>query len=192
MQTRLGKTATNYLRTEFDADLNIEKVDLSFLGNVQLKDVLAKNHHTDTLFYVHNLSTSIFSFRKLINGKFDFGQISLDEFIINIKTYKGEVDDALTVFIDKFDDGTVSDQPSGFLLTSTRLKLNDGYVEVVDENIEDDTPIFFKNLKGTAKNFKIDGPNVYADINNLHFTENRSIEFENFLWLSACSQGYSI
>jgi hypothetical protein len=179
VQTRLGKTATNYLRTEFDADLNIEKVDLSFLGNVQLKDVLAKNHHTDTLFYVHNLSTSIFSFRKLINGKFDFGQISLDEFIINIKTYKGEVDDALTVFIDKFDDGTVSDQPSGFLLTSTRLKLNDGYVEVVDENIEDDTPIFFKNLKGTAKNFKIDGPNVYADINNLHFTENRSIEVEN-------------
>ena len=88
------------LNQNFGTNLTIEKVDLSFLGNVQLKDVLAKNHHTDTLFYVHNLSTSIFSFRKLINGKFDFGQISLDEFIINIKTYKGEVDDALTVFID--------------------------------------------------------------------------------------------
>ncbi|MBI9041752.1 translocation/assembly module TamB domain-containing protein [Lutibacter sp.] len=152
---------------------------MSFLGNVKLKEVYIKNHHADTLIYIENLTTSIVSFKKLVDGKPEFGQIFLDNFILNIKTYKGEVDDALTVFVDKFDDGTVSDQPSGFLLTSTRLKLNNGYVEVVDANIKNDQPIFFKKIKGSAKNFKIEGPNVTADIKNLHFIENRNIEVEN-------------
>jgi len=179
VQTKLGKKATNYLNNEFKVDINVNKVDLSFLGKVQLKEVFIKNHHTDTLVYIENLATSILSFKKLVDGKPEFGQISLDNFILNIRTYKGEVDDALTVFVDKFDDGTVSDKPSGFILTSTRLKLNKGYVEVVDDNFEDDEPVFFKDIKGSAKNFKIEGPNVFAEIKNLHFIENRDIEIEN-------------
>ena len=74
--------------------------------------------------------------------------ISLNDFILNIRTYKGEVDDALTVFVEKFDDGTVRDQPSNFRLTSDEIKLNRGYVEIVDENIENQKPIFFKKPSG--------------------------------------------
>jgi hypothetical protein len=179
VQTSLGKKATNYLRKEFNVDINVKKVDLSVLGNVKLKDVFIKDHHADTLIYVKDLSTSIISFKKLVDGTPKFGQIYLDEFILNIKTYKGEVDDALTIFVEKFDNGTVSDEPSGFMLTSTRIKLNEGYVEVVDDNAENNQPIFFKKIKGSAKNFKIDGPNVTADLKDIHFIENRNLEVEN-------------
>ena len=165
VQTKLGKKATNYLNNEFKVDINVNKVDLSFLGKVQLKEVFIKNHHTDTLVYIENLATSILSFKKLVDGKPEFGQISLDNFILNIRTYKGEVDDALTVFVDKFDDGTVSDKPSGFILTSTRLKLNKGYVEVVDDNFEDDEPVFFKEIKGLFGN-------IYPD--NLEYKKFRN------------------
>ncbi|VAW25677.1 hypothetical protein MNBD_BACTEROID04-1682, partial [hydrothermal vent metagenome] len=112
VQTKLGKTATSYLQKEFDVDINVDKVDLSFLGNVQLKDILIKNHHADTLIYVRNLTTSVFSYRNMVNSKLDFGQISLNGFILNINTYKGETDDALTIFVDKFDDGVKTDKPS--------------------------------------------------------------------------------
>ena len=60
VQTSLGKTTTNYLHKEFDVAITVDKADLSFLGNVQLKDILIKNHHADTLIYVQNLTTSIF------------------------------------------------------------------------------------------------------------------------------------
>lgn len=179
VQTRLGKVATDYLRNDFNVDINVEKVDLSFLGRVELNEVLVKDHHADTLIYVRDLSTSVLSYRNLINGKLNFGQISLEEFILNMKTYKGEEDDAFTMFVNKFDDGTTSDKPSGFLLTSSRLKLLDGYFELVDENKENDKPLFFKKIKGSAKNFKIDGPEVYADINNLHFIDNRDLEVQS-------------
>ena len=178
VQTNLGKRATNYLQKEFDVAINVDKVDLSFIGNVHLKDVMIKNHHADTLIYVEDLTTSIFSYRNIINNKMEMGQVALDNFVLNINTYKGEVDDALTVFADKFDDGTGSEEPSGFLLTADNLKLNDGYVEIIDFNKENDTPLFFKKIKGNAKNFKIQGPNVEVVISKFSFIENHNLEVE--------------
>ena len=180
MQTKLGKEATNYLQTEFDVDIEIQRVDLSILGKVNLKEVLIKDHHNDTLIHVQYLKSSIYSFKKILDNKLDFGKISLDNFTLNIKTYKNEVDDALTVFVEKFDDGTVRDQPSNFRLTSDEIKLNRGYVEIVDENIENQKPIFFKNIKGAGENFKIIGPNVSLAINDISFIENHGIEATSF------------
>ena len=133
VQTKLGKRATNYLQKEFDVAINVSRVDLSFLGNIQLKEILIQNHHNDTLIYVDNLTTSIASYKKIIDNKLNFGQISLSDFVLNLKTYKGETDDALTVFIDKLD-GEPSPEPSGFLLTANRLKLKNGAVFIEDQN----------------------------------------------------------
>lgn len=179
MQTKLGKTTTNYLQKEFDVSISIDKVDLSFLGNVQLKDVFIKNHYADTLIYAQNLTTSIFSYKNIINNKLEFGQISIDNFILNIKTYKGDDDDALTIFVNKFNNEK-SDESLGFLLTATNLKFKDGYVEVVDDNKPDDNLLFFKNINGGTSNFKVEGPNVYTTITNLSFVENHEIEIQKF------------
>jgi len=180
VQTKLGKTATNYLNTEFGVDINIEKVDLSILGKVNFKDVHIRDHHSDTLIYVKFLKSSIYSFTKIIDNKLEFDKISLDKFKLNIKTYKNETDDALTVFVDKFDDGTVSDKPSTFRLSADAIQLNRGYVEVIDENTKNEDPIFFKNIKGFGDNFKIIGPNVYVSINDFSFVENHGIEAKSF------------
>ena len=76
VQTRLGKMATDFLRKDYNVDINVERVDLSFLGSVELNEVLVKDHHADTLIYVRDLTTSVLSYRNLLNLKFDFGQIS--------------------------------------------------------------------------------------------------------------------
>ncbi|WP_457615767.1 translocation/assembly module TamB domain-containing protein [Lutibacter sp.] len=176
VQTKLGKKATTFLQDEFDVDIEVAKVDLSFLGNVQLKDVLIKNHHADTLIYVGNLTTSIFSYKNVIDNKLEFGKISLSDFALNLRTYRGETDDALTVFVDKFDDGKKSDKPSTFLLTATNLSFYNGYVEIEDDNIENQTPLFFKNITGNTKAFKIKGPNVYTTITGISFEERHNIK----------------
>jgi len=174
IQTKLGKSATNYLQKDFDVAINVDKVDLSFLGKVQLKDVFIKDHHNDSLIYIENLSTSILSFRKMLNNKMEFGAISLDNFKLFVKTYKGEKDDALSVFVDKFDDGKSTGKPSGFLLTSSKLHFKNGFVSVYDENV-DEKPLDFKNINGNAKSFVIQGPNVSTNIIDLSFIENHNL-----------------
>jgi len=174
IQTKLGKKATTYLQNEFNVAINVDKVDLSFLGKVQLKDVYIKDHHNDSLIYVKKLTTSILSYQKMLNSKMEFGTISLSDFKLFIKTYKGEKDDALSVFVDKFDDGTFTGKPSGFLLTATKLHFKNGYVSVYDENI-DEKPIDFKNIAGNSKHFVIQGPNVSTKIIDLSFIENHNL-----------------
>lgn len=174
VQTKLGKKATTYLQKEFDVAINVDKVDLSFLGKVQLKDVYIKDHHSDTLIFVKNLTTSILSFKKILNNKMEFGTISLSNFKLNIKTYKGEKDDALSVFVDKFDDGTSTGKPSGFLLTATKLHFKNGFVSVYDENV-DEKPLDFKEISGNSKQFVIQGPNVSTKIIDLSFIENHNL-----------------
>ncbi|RXP63616.1 translocation/assembly module TamB [Lutibacter sp. HS1-25] len=180
VQTRLGRSATDYLQKEFDVDISIKRVDLSILGKVNFKGVYIKDHHADTLIYASNLKSSIYSFKNILDNKLEFGEIFLDNFTLNIKTYKDEEDNALSVFIDKFDDGTVSDQPSSFRLTSDKIYLNRGNVAIIDENIANDTPVFFKNIKGKGADFKIIGPNVNVSIYDFGFIENHGIEAKSF------------
>lgn len=176
VQTTLGKMATDYLNKDFNVSIDIKKIDLSYVGTIHLKEVLIKDHHADTLIYINKLSSSILSYKKIIDNKLEFGTISLNNFKLHIRTYNGESDDALTIFIDKFDDGKTSNKPSTFLFTAGKLNLEKGYVDVFDENIENENLIFFKNIKGTAKKFKIKGPDVSALIYNLGFTENHNVD----------------
>lgn len=180
VQTKLGKMATNYLNKEFDVAIAINKIDLSYLGKVQLKNVYIENHHNDTLIYIDNLTTSVLSYRNILNNKLEFGTIGLNNFKLYIKTYAGETDDALTIFVNKFDDGKQSTKPSNFLLTSSKLKLKQGYVAISDENIDNNVPTFFKAINGAANEFKIEGPQVFANISQLSFIENRGINVTNF------------
>lgn len=180
VQTKLGSTATSYLQNEFDVSIKLEKIDLSILGNVEFKNVLIRDHHADTLIYVENLESSLYSFRKIMNNNLKFGSISLDNFALNIKTYKNEEDDALTVFVDKFSSDTDDETPSSFKLSSDEILLNKGYVEIVNENIENENPLFFKNISGFGDDFSIVGPNVSVEIYGFSFEENHGIKAENF------------
>jgi len=49
VQTKLAKYATTTINEDFGNDLLIQKVDLSFLGTVQLKGIEIRDHHQDTL-----------------------------------------------------------------------------------------------------------------------------------------------
>ena len=180
VQTKLGNSATSYLQKEFDVDINLEKVDLSILGNVQFKNVFIKDHHGDTLIYAGNLKSSLYSFKKILNNKLEFGDILMDNFILNIKTYKNEEYDGLTVFVDKFSSEEDSDTPSNFKLTSDEIELKNGYVEILDENVEDQNPLFFDEINGIGEDFKIEGPNVTINIIGFSFLENHGIKAESF------------
>ncbi|MGV6845040.1 MAG: translocation/assembly module TamB domain-containing protein [Lutibacter sp.] len=178
IQTQFGKKATQILNNDYNVSIHINKLDFSNLGQVHLKNVFIKDHHQDTLIYVHDLATSLISYRNILNNKMAFGTISLSNFKLYVKTYKGEQDDALSIFSDKFDEGKPATKPSGFLLTANKLKFKQGKVVVFDENV-DAVPIIFKQISGYSNNFKIEGPNVSTQIEKLAFIENHKLKIKN-------------
>ena len=105
VQTFFGRYATKRINTTYGTAINVEKVGLQFNGDLELKNILIKDHFNDTLIAVSELNSSILNFAKLNDNKLIFGDIDLYGLRFHIKTYKGEEKSNLDVFVDSFDNG---------------------------------------------------------------------------------------
>ena len=177
VQTSLGKYVTDKVNEKYGTNINIDRVGIQFNGDVELKDILIKDHYADTLVAVKELNTSVISFKNLSQNKFSFGDIDVYDLYLNIKTYKGEKDSSLDIFTESFD----SDQKSEnkFLLSSSDVSIENSIIKVTDQNKEKERILLLKNFNLNATNFVIFGPDVTTRVNTLNFIDARGVEVNN-------------
>lgn len=181
VQTYLAVIVTKNINNTYKTNILIDKVDFSYLGKIQLKGVHINDYRNAKMIEVKNLSTSIFSYRNAYNNKLNFDKIKVNDIYLNMVTYKGETNDNLSIFIEKFDDTpSTSGQPSSFLMTSKNINIKDGSFYLSDFNFDDKPLAFYKQLNGDLKDFKIQGPNVSANIRNLKFIEDHGLDIKKF------------
>ena len=180
VQTKLAKYATNRLNNEFGTNIQINRLSFSFFTlNTTLKDIYIEDYKKDTLAYMQKMSTSILSLRNLRNGKMEFGDIDVNGLIFNLKTYEGERDTNLDVFVDKLDDGKPREPGTPpFFLSSSEVHIADGQFRLIDENLEKHEILNFSNLNVAASDFQILGPDVSLNIDNLNMMAKRGIELK--------------
>ena len=181
VQTSLGKYATKRLNDEFKTNINISRVSLQLNGDVELKNIYIEDYKQDTLINIAELNTSIISINNLINGKLTFGDVDVQDLIFNIKTYKGESETNLDVFVQKFEDDNPRKSPSTFLLSSSDVSIYNGIFRLLDENRETTKLLEFTKLNINATNFLINGSNVSARINTLAFKDSRGLVMKNMM-----------
>lgn len=180
VQTKLASIVTNSVNKDFGTNLEIEKVDLSLLGSVSFKGVKIRDHHKDTLIFVKNLSTSVLNAKKIIDNEVDLGAISLSGVHFYMKTYKGEEDDNMAVFLQSFDDGTPKDSTSNpFVLKTDNIYVEDLQFRLTDENKE--TPLLFSatDAGGNIQDFSLIGSDVSMKVRGLYLIDNRGINIRN-------------
>ncbi len=147
---------------------------------MQLKEIEIRDHHKDTLIFVQNLSTSLQNVKRILDNNVDLGSASLSGVHFYMKTYKGEKNDNMSIFIDSFEDGKPRDSLSNpFILRSDKISLDNLTFKLLDENKKD--PLQFAAYKtgGELNNFSIIGPDVSLKIRGMHFTENRGVNVSN-------------
>ena len=181
VQTRLGKFATNWINDDFKTNINIDKVSLQFNGDVEIKNIYIEDYKKDTLISIKELNTSILSFRNLYKGNLEFGDIDIENLLFNIKTYKGESQRNLDVFVDKFEDDNPRTKKSSFLLSSSDVSIYNSVFKLLDENKETPKVLHFENLNINATNFLINGSDVSTRINTLTFKDSRGLEVKNMM-----------
>ena len=181
VQTIIGNYVTKSVNEDFNTNIVINKVDLSWLGRVQLKNIEIRDHHQDTLIFVKNLSTSLVSAKRILENEVKLKRVSLEGVEFFIKTYKGETDDNLIIFTEKFDDGKPRDSLTNpFLLYSTELRLKDLHFKLTDANKRDSLDFEAFKVGGSLKDFQILGPDFSSKIRGLHLTDFNGLEIKNF------------
>ena len=181
VQTRLGKYATDRINNDFKTNINIGRVGLQLNGDIELKEILIKDYKKDTLISIGELNSSIISFKNLYNSKLNFGDIDIQNLVFNLKTYEGEDQTNLDVFVDKFDDDNPRVGPSEFLFSSSDVSIENGIFRLIDENLETPKVFEFTELNANTTNFLINGPEVSARINKFAFVDSRGIAVKNLM-----------
>lgn len=180
VQTKIGNYLTNKVNEDFGTNLSIEKVDLSLLGSVQLKGVQIRDHHKDTLIFVNKLTTSILNAKRILDSEVNLKSIYLEDAAYYMKTYKGEEDDNMAVFIDSFDNGKPKDSLANpFILKTSNIYANNVDFRITNANKKDSVHYAAKNIGGNLQDFAIVGPNVSANIKGLYFVDKYGLDVTN-------------
>lgn len=177
VQTKIAQYFVKSVNKDFGTNIAIDEVAISVFGGVKFKKVLIMDHHKDTLIYANRIKTNIEDANKLLNGDLIFGNITLDNLVFNLKTYKNEKETNLDKFIRAF--GESKPSKKHFLLTASDANIINGHFILTDENRIISKDVDFTKLNASLSNFKIYGPNVNTLINKMSFKDHRGIFVKN-------------
>lgn len=181
VQSKLAKVVTKRINKEYNTNIVVKKLDLSFLGNVNLKGVEIRDHHNDTLIFVNSLRTSLKNAKRIIDNNVDLGDITLSGAYFYMKKYKGEEDDNLSIFIKSFDNDSIKKEPSKnpFALRTKNIYVDNLTFKLF--NFDKKNPLEYAayNAGGNIQDFSVIGPDVKANIRGLYLKDNRNIYVTN-------------
>lgn len=173
VQTWVAQKVTTNLNQTYGTDIRINRLGLNWKGEVDIRKVFIADHHQDTLIYSGEVQTNIINLQNMMRGDLGFGNIVLTDAILNVKTYRGEDNDNLSIFAEKFDTGKPSSSP--FSMFSNDISMLQGTITITDENLENPQIFVFKKVDLQANNFRIDGPDISASIKSLAFETARGL-----------------
>lgn len=181
VQTHLGKYLSEKLKKDFHVAISISKIDCSYLGKVNLKNIYIADHHSDTLIFAKNIQTSLRGFFSIFSGKIDLGYTHIEKAILHLKTYKNEPQNNMMFFVDKIPMDTIADSNSRFVLKTPMLDLVNSEVVIENENEPPEQIVFYKKIQATILDFQIiDVDHVQGKIRNAKTTDHFGFQYETF------------
>ena len=179
VQSYIANKITDSVNKKYGSDIQIERVDLSSLRNVELKNVLIRDHHQDSLIFVQKMKSSLLSIRSAFENNIQLGDAQLENGFLRMKTYRGEQVNNLTQFVELFDDGTESTGPE-FRLSSPKLKTKNINFQLFDQNKQEEVIVFYHEISGDLLDFSITGPIVKARMDKVSILDNHLVKIIEF------------
>ena len=179
IQTKFGSYITQKINEDLGVNLTVDKVDFSLLGTVSLRGIKIKDHHKDTLIFVDKLSTSILSANSILKNKFTLGPVYIENAYYHMKTYLGEENDNMSIFIDSFSNKEKKDTTNVFKLDSENVYISNLDFKIINANTKDSVNYAVTNAGGNLQQLSIEGPNFSSKIRGLYFKDKFKLDVVN-------------
>ena len=167
VQSYIAYVLTEDINNKYDTNIDVERVSISFFGNVKLKDVLIKDHHKDTLIYFEELKTGVQNISKINQNKFDISGVEFEQLVFNLKRYRDEDDLNLMHFFSKFESDKKETPSEPVNISLSYFSAIDSQFSYVDENISSPTVVDLKEMTMNLENIQINKKGVFIDIQQI-------------------------
>lgn len=181
VQNNLAQRATKYINKRYHTQIHIKKIDISNLKDIKLIGLVIKDHHDFPFIKADKIQTSILNVKKIIDNKLELGGIHITKLDFVLKTYKGEKEQNITVFSDKFITKHHPNKPYvPFVLTSKKIDLSNSSFYLFDENKQQKPIVFYNNINGYVANFVVNGKNFNGLVRDVRFVDNYKLKVTDF------------
>lgn len=177
VQTSVARKVTKSLKESKDVDISVGRVGITYSGKVDLRDVLIKDHHEDTLIFSQKVVTSLGSFTSLINNNPTLGNTTARNLQFDLKIYEGEDRDNLNILLNKLK-SKKKKKSSSFLMSVEDLEVINGRFSYVNENANNPEILVLNNLNLNAADFFLENSDISVDIRKLSAQEKRGLEID--------------
>lgn len=173
VQSSLAQRLTRSLNQDYGVAIDVEKLGLNWKGVIDLRGVLIKDHHQDTLISAKSLTTNVLTLADLKKNRWTFGQLGLEDALLKIITYPDESQHSLDHFINQFvTPGSTQSSGNPFVLLIGRMALANTKIQIQDQNLASSQNLTFNRVFLSAKDFRLSGPDLTAKISSMGFDSN--------------------
>ncbi|WP_245693384.1 translocation/assembly module TamB domain-containing protein [Salinimicrobium catena] len=177
VQTSVARKITNSLKENKDVDITIGKVGITYGGRMDLRDVLIRDHHQDTLIFSEKVTTSLTSFKSLFNNNPVLGNTTAHDLQFDLKIYEGENRDNLNVFLNKLK-SEKKKKSSSFVMAINDLEVINGHFSYMNENANNPEILVLNDLNLNADDFLLENSDISVDVRKLSALEKRGLEID--------------
>ncbi len=178
VQTKAAHQLTSYLNENFDTDIHIQKVKITYDAQIDLKGVYIGDHHNDTLITAQSLQTSLINIPGILSGEnIDFGSVTAKHVVFHLRRYKADEIDSFGIFLHKLS-GNKSDG-DGARVKFSHLTIVDGTFSFVDEHNKYPRIINLHHLNIEASDFVIDQSDIFIKVEKMSGVERRGLKIKD-------------
>lgn len=166
VQSYIAYVITEDINAKYDVDIDVDRVSISFFGNIVLDNALIRDHHKDTLLYFRELKTSVNNLKKINENKFDLSGVEFDQLMFNLKKYRSEDKDNLMQFLSKFEsDSSTTSEPVNISLA--HFYATNSHFTYTDENLSNPKVVDVQEMNMNLEDIKINEKGVFIDIQQI-------------------------
>ena len=180
-QTWLAQEASAYLSSELGTEVSIDKVEITFFDEVDLKGVYLEDVRKDTFLYTDNIHANIADW-SISESFVNVSNLSLQGGHCHIRTYAGDSTMNFQHIVDYFTSDEPDTSSSNFRINLQQLELKDLHFVLHDENSSplehglDFAHIDLNHFSGQFSDFWMDQGKIGINIDNLAFQDHSGLK----------------
>ena len=173
--------ALQILNQDFKAEMSTRDVQVDYFGDVLVKGLIIKDYKGLEFIKAREFranSNWIALAGNAISGNsnsLSFDALTLTEANIKVVTYKGDSISNFIRYTNNFDSGKKADPTKPPFQLNSRIELINSKLSIINQNSEGDDGhwLLAENLNLRAPSVRVNGGDVFAQVNNLNFTTTR-------------------
>ena len=163
------------LNTDMKAQMSFKSVDINYFGDIHIHEVAIKDYKNFPFLKAKELYADSNWFSIISDSRnLQFQSLSLEELDLKVITYKGDSISNFIRFVDLFNTPSPTVKKEPFQLKS-RVFITDSKVSIVNQNSEGEQGKWLtaENLNLVVPELKVEGSDIFAQVNNIRFTTER-------------------